>query len=308
MPMDAHRLLVLRAVARTGSVAAAARALHLTASGVSQHLARLEKESGVEIIDRTKRGGGRPIAFTLAGRALAEQAENVARTLVEAERQLDRYRHRLRGTVRIGGFASVLTSLVAPVVSNLSISDPSVEPEIFEVDEDEGIDALRTGELDLLLAERTQPDREMRIRGVQETFLLRDPYRVVVPSSWPLDMGEAELLGAPWVTSDAKTSSRTTLERLCAEHDLPLHAAHRCRESGTMLSLVAAGLGAALVPQLTLNRHMPAQVRLDSGRLEVGARVLSVLTTRTGAASRASAYVIDQLVDYSAARDAEAAV
>ncbi|MDS2171463.1 LysR family transcriptional regulator [Nesterenkonia sp. CL21] len=296
MPMDAHRLLVLRAVSRTGSVAAAGRALHLTPSAVSQHLARLEAEAKVEIIDRTKRGGGRPVTFTVAGRALAEQAENIAQALVTAERELDRYRHRRHGTVRIGGFASVLTALAAPVVANLAISDPEIEPEIYEVDEDEGIDSLRTGALDLLLAERTHPDREMHLRGLQETFLQRDPYRVVVPAAWPFEMSQVELLSAPWVTSDAENASRRTLEQLCAENDLRLHVAHRCRESGTMLSLVAAGLGAALVPQLTLNRQMPSQVRLDSGRLEVGARGLSVLRTRTGAASPTTSYIVDQLI------------
>ena len=86
MRIDPHRLLILRAVQRAGGVLPASRALYLTPSAVSQHLTRLEAETGLSLVDRTRRGGGRSLALTAAGRALAEQGERVAEVLAEAER------------------------------------------------------------------------------------------------------------------------------------------------------------------------------------------------------------------------------
>src|SRR5918995_3264334 len=85
MRIDPHRLLVLRAVQRAGGVLPASRALYLSPSAVSQHLTRLEAETGLSLVDRTRRGGGRSLALTAAGRALAEQGERVAEVLAGAQ-------------------------------------------------------------------------------------------------------------------------------------------------------------------------------------------------------------------------------
>ena len=113
MQPDPHRLLVLRAVRRTGSMQAAAAALHLTPSGVSQHLSRLESETGLELLDRSHRGGGRSVRLTGAGVALAERADGVAAALAEAEREIALLRDGSAGVVRIGGFSSALSRLLA---------------------------------------------------------------------------------------------------------------------------------------------------------------------------------------------------
>src|SRR6185503_11833349 len=99
MRLDPHRLLVLRAVQRAGGVVPAARALYLSPSAVSQHLSRLEAETGLSLVDRT--------AMALRG-----------------ERS---------GPVRIGGFATVLRRLVGPAVLDLAISEPSIVPTVSEV-------------------------------------------------------------------------------------------------------------------------------------------------------------------------------
>src|SRR5919109_4667642 len=114
MRIDPHRLLVLRAVQRAGGVLPASRALYLTPSGVSQHLTRLEEETGLSLVDRTRRGGGRSLALTAAGRALADQGERVAEVLAEAERTAIALRGERSGPVRIGGVATGLCRLVRP--------------------------------------------------------------------------------------------------------------------------------------------------------------------------------------------------
>lgn len=305
MQIDPHRLMVLRAVARAGGVLPASRALHLSASGVSQHLAKLEAEVGVELVDRSRRGGGRSLALTAAGRALARHAEQLASTLTAAEREMDRFSQPRSGAVRIGGFASVLTGLVAPVVMALSIAEPGIEPLVHEVDEDDAVARLRDGQLDLVVAERATPERPTRIRGVREVVLVRDPYLVALPAGWPPGDDPRNLLRGPWVGLARSNASRQNLERLCGEHDLELDVRHECRDSTTMLALVAAGLGAALVPQLTWSHQVRTNVRIDTRLLDPGARVLTVLHTPAGLTSGSTAHVLQALTAHAAGLDDE---
>lgn len=305
MPLHPQRLLILRAVSRSGSIAAAADVLHLTPSAVSQGVAKLEREAGVALIDRTKRGGGRPVSLTAAGAELAHHAENVVDALVAAEQSVSRYGASRVGTVKVGGFASALIAIVAPVVSELRVSEPSIELEIHEVAETEGLSAMRRGELDLLIAERPQPDQPISVREVTETFLLRDPYRVILPPDWSPSMSVEELIRGPWIAGGSEYSSRRTLDEISQRMGVQLRIAHPCRESPTMLSLVSVGLGAALVPQLTLGAHSSPSVQLTSGQLDPGSRVLSVLAKPRTLNDSAVSHVLDKLLDQAGRLSAE---
>lgn len=275
--MDPNRLLILRAVVRTGGVAHAAHALHLTASGVSQHLSRLEAEAGVPLVDRSRRGGGRVLALTAAGRALADQADQLAAALASAEREVDQYKEPRGGIVRIGGFASVLNQVVARTVVSLALTDPDIDPHIFEVDEVEGLDQIVTGKLDLLLSERPTARDSARPASLRESDLLHDPFRIVIPASWPEQISADDLLSGPWVLPLNQSASRRALEGVATAHGIALDVRHIAHQAGTMLALVSAGLGAAIIPQLTLTHHAHGQVRLHPGPLDPGGRVITVV-------------------------------
>lgn len=306
MSLDPRRLLVLQAVRRTGGVLAAAHALHLTPSGVSQHLAKLEAETGLALLDRSRRGGGRTVRLTNAGRALADQAEQVAVALATAEREVDRLRSRTSGVVRIGGFASALNQLVAPVVASMALSDPAIEPQIVEVEETRGVTQLRAGELDFLLSERHPTDPVRRPRGLVEVDLARDPYRVVVPDSWPHTDRPDELLSGSWVATAPDQASRRRLERLCEDAGVTANVPHVCNDSGTMLALVAAGLGAAIIPELTLSYQPRQRVRVSTGLLDPGARILTVLRPRLTVGAPAAERFLAELQRLAATRVGDA--
>lgn len=275
MTVDPNRLMVLRAVRRAGGVLPAARALHLTPSGVSQHLRKLETETGVTLVDRSHRGGGRALALTPAGRALADQAEQLAAALASAEREVDRFKAHRGGTVRVGGFATVLNRLVARTVVSLALSDPGIDPRIFEIDESDGLMQLASGELDLLLSERPVAEDFPRPPGLRESDLLHDPFRIVVPASWPAVDSAEELLAGPWVLPSP--ARRALLERAATAHGITLDVRHIGRESATMLALVSAGLGAAIIPQLTLASQPSGHVRVESGLVDPGSRTITLL-------------------------------
>jgi DNA-binding transcriptional LysR family regulator len=308
MQIEPRRLLVLRAVRRSGGVVAAARALHLTPSAVSQQLGRLEAETGMVLLDRSRRGGGRSAELTGAGHALAEHAERVAEVLADAERELTSLRGRVAGPVGVGGFATVLRRLVAPAIAELAVSDPAVEPQVVEVDEAAGLAALRAGRLDLLLVERN-PDAPARpAAGLTEEALLTDPYRVVVPSSWPAPDDPDRVLRGPWVGATRGLPARAVLDRMCADAGLLPDVRHACTESSATLALVGGGLGAAIVPELALVYLPHPGVRRAAGGLEPGSRTLSVVHRRGRTEpSPATGLVLDavrsQAADELAARD-----
>jgi DNA-binding transcriptional LysR family regulator len=294
MRIDPHRLLVLRAVQRAGGVLAAARALYLSPSAVSQQLTRLEAETGLSLVDRTRRGGGRSLELTAAGRALAEQGERVAEVLAGAERAAMALRGERSGPVRIGGFATVLRRLVGPAVTDLAIAEPAIVPTVIEVDEADGLAQLRAGELDLLILER-RPEAAPP-RDVAAEDLLRDAYRVVVPASWPVHDDPETLLGGRWIAGHEGTPARAALDALAAAAGTSPDIRHLCDEFTSILALVGAGLGAAVVTDLVLEFLPLTNVRVSAGPLDPGARVIYV-THRRGRAEpgEAAAATLDAL-------------
>jgi DNA-binding transcriptional LysR family regulator len=116
MDLDPRRLLVLQAVAESGSLAGAAGLLGHTPSAVSQQLSRLEREAGTVLTDRSS---GR-LELTAAGRVLARSGDRIARSLADAERELTALSGQLDGPVAIGAQPGTITSFVVTVVPGIA--------------------------------------------------------------------------------------------------------------------------------------------------------------------------------------------
>src|ERR1700756_5101169 len=107
--LDATRLRVLVAIARHGSVTAAAQSLNYAHQSISHHMARLESETGVKLMERAGRG----IRLTEAGRLLAERAEEILARLDAAEAELAAHVGLRQEKVRLAAFGSALGTLAA---------------------------------------------------------------------------------------------------------------------------------------------------------------------------------------------------
>src|SRR5690349_4649036 len=101
--MDPHHLRLLRELGDRGSVAAVARALHITPSAVSQQLNTLQRSARVPLTERS----GRRLVLTAAGRALAAAAVEVLTALDRADRAVGAYLDDPAAPVRVAGFNSV---------------------------------------------------------------------------------------------------------------------------------------------------------------------------------------------------------
>src|SRR6188472_3767330 len=121
--LDVTRLRVLDAVARLGSVTAAARELGYSQPSISHHLARLEAETGAQLLQRVGRG----IRLTQAGRLLADRAAEIIGRIDAADAELSAHVGLTAGRVRLAGFSSAIGSFVTRAVATLARDHPGLE-------------------------------------------------------------------------------------------------------------------------------------------------------------------------------------
>src|SRR2546423_3431762 len=207
MQIDPRRLAVLGAVANAGGVLAAATVLHLTPSAVSQHIARLEADTGVVLLDRSRLGGRRAAGLTPAGRLLAAHAERLAETLATAERELAALTGQVTGPVSVGAFPTAIRHLVAPAATAVAATNPNIEVRIRQIEPEPGLAALHAGGLDLLIVEADPADPATNLPGLRAVRLLDDPYQIAFPKQWAPVAGVEALLARPWIDGPAGSAA-----------------------------------------------------------------------------------------------------
>ncbi|MFF1788525.1 LysR family transcriptional regulator [Kitasatospora sp. NPDC058243] len=244
MELDPKRLLILRRIADAGSVAGASRALGHTPSAVSQQLGRLEREVGVPLVDRT---GGRA-ELTAAGRLLAGYGDRIGQALQDAARDLRALGAAAAGPVAIGVPPPAITFFATTAVHLLARTHPDLAPRLVETGRQEGLRALRLGELDVLVIEDDRQEPTPLPPGVEASVMFEDAYRLVVPSDWTPPTDPAQLSGRPWIAAPAGSPRQLAFRRLAARHDIVPLVEHTARYRFAVYTMLAARLGAAILP------------------------------------------------------------
>jgi DNA-binding transcriptional LysR family regulator len=193
--LDVTRLRVLEAVARHGSVTAAARALNYAQPSVSHHLARLEAETGATLFQRAGRG----IRLTEAGRTLARRATEILGRLDAAESELAAQVGLREGRVRLAAFPSALGTLVPAAAARLRTLQPGLDLMLTEAEPPEALRMLRAGYVDVAVIFRHEPPEgapaEADEEGTRGIPLLDEPVYLVTPR--PGGAPAADHAGAP---------------------------------------------------------------------------------------------------------------
>lgn len=248
--LDPRRLSFLLAVARYGGVLAAADELRVTASAVSQQIAKLERESGHTLLQRTPTGS----VLTPAGLALAEAAEDVERALAVARARLEQDDAEVAGTVRIGGFQTFLATIVSPALADWRDRFPALRFETVEAEESALMRSLRAGSLDAVAVELDAGESYTAPRGTTDVPLLDEPWKLAVPAGALLgtDVIDFTRLGLPWLTLDPLAASSKAIRRASRELGGETSTKHTYFSFQNALALIAAGEGVTLVPALAL--------------------------------------------------------
>src|SRR5436190_7910612 len=143
--LDVVRLRVIDAVARHGSVTKAAKELHYSQPSVSHHLARLETETGAQLLQRVGRG----IRLTQAGQLLAERAAEIIGRIDVAGAELSAHVGLTAGRVRLAGFSSAIGSLVPRAAATLTARHPELQITLLDMHPPEALELLRAGNSDV---------------------------------------------------------------------------------------------------------------------------------------------------------------
>lgn len=143
--LNPDRLRTLHAVARHGSVSAAADGLHVTTSAVSQQLAKLERETGQQLLAKNGRG----VRLTDAGRLLADHASRILSQVELAQADLEARCGQAVGELVLGAFPTAARGLFPTALARLREEHPQLRAHLREMEPDESIPAVVRGDLDL---------------------------------------------------------------------------------------------------------------------------------------------------------------
>lgn len=284
--LDVTRLTVLAAVARHGSVTAAARALHYAQPSVSHHLARLEAETGSRLLQRVGRG----VRLTEAGRLLAERAEEILGRLAAAEAELAELTGLRAGRVRLAAFPSALGTFVPVAAAGFTTAHPGVDLRFSEAEPPAAVRLLRGGEVDVALLFTHPGESAPDLDGLRHETLLEEPSYLVVPADWPGD-GLADHRDRPWIGGCERCRSR--LVAACGVDGFTPDIRFTTDDYVAVQALVAAGMGATTLPALALAAHRDPRVRVV--RLPGPGRRVSVAVLGDPPDPPATAALLDQI-------------
>jgi DNA-binding transcriptional LysR family regulator len=243
--LDTTRLRVLAAVARTGSVTAAARELHYTQPAVSHHLARLEAETGAQLVQRIGRG----IRLTPVGQLLADRAVEIVGRIEAASAELTAHVGLSAGRVRLAGFTSVLSTLLPPVAATLRREHPGLRVSLTDTHPPEALALLRAGLVDVALIfryDQSTPEPD----DIRLFHVLDDP-TYLLTSDGPPDL--AGHRGSTWIAGCERC--RAHLVDLCERAGFEPEIRYVTDDMVLMQALVGAGLGVTTIPGLALRSH-----------------------------------------------------
>jgi DNA-binding transcriptional LysR family regulator len=252
--LDLHRLRLLREFADRGKIAATAAALGYTASAVSQQLATLEREAGAALLDRSARA----VELTDVGRRLAVHAEIILAQVEAAEAELSAQEREPSGRVAVTAFPSAAAAFAPALVRSLR-AHAGLTLLLQQAQADEGLRRVRSGEVDVALVDDwsgSLPDQAPSL--LRYYPLVRDPVVLIVPRDHaladpavPVDLrGLRET--SRWMAAPAGEPSRQAVDRLLAGAGGAPAVPWEFEGLGTIVSLVARGIGIAAVPRLAL--------------------------------------------------------
>jgi DNA-binding transcriptional LysR family regulator len=280
MLSDVGRLRALRKIAEHGSFSRAADDLGYTQSAVSQQIAALEHEVGLTLLNRAVR----PVVLTDAGRLLSTHAESVLEHLATAEAQLDAIRGLRAGRLRLAAFGSALATFLPTALARFRSLHPDVDLTLVEAEPDAGLPLLRTGDVDLALVYGFEQGAGAADGALEFVHLLDDEHRAVLPDRHRLAARDTvtvqDLVEDAWIVPYADGPARAyreAIDRLCHDGGFKPRIAFETDDLQAAQAFVAAGLGIALMHDLTLptRRHNIAVRPLSGPRL---ARPVSAVT------------------------------
>lgn len=271
-------LRTLVEVVRLGSFAAAATRLGYTASAVSQQMSALERDTGVDLFHRSAKS----ILPTAAAVVMTRHASKVLTDIEALMAAATRTHDVTSQELRLGIFPSLATYVLPKILEKPAWKDLGIDLRVSVAEPSQTIQGLRTGgELDLALVYQVGQSGLAWPHTLNRQWIGDDNFRVVLPAAWGIrtdaKMAADHLSEMPWIVHHPGTSDATVIERLFASCNLHPRVVAYSDDFHASLEMAAAGLGAALVPELALLRQPPGVVVLDVPEIRLARNVFALL-------------------------------
>ncbi|WP_424888782.1 LysR family transcriptional regulator [Streptomyces sp. XH2] len=280
--LNLERLRTLNAVARHGSVSAAADGLHVTTSAVSQQLAKLERETGQQLLAKQGRG----VRLTDAGRLLADHAARILSQVELAQADLEAQRGEAVGELLLGAFPTAARGLFPAALAGLRRAHPQLRARLEEMEPEEAVPRVVRGDIDVAVVLDWDNKPLPMPDGLAKAPILDDIADVAMPVDHPLagreEIDLEEFADDDWVSWPRGEFCHEWLMLTLRGKGIEPRISHMAEEHHTQLALIAAGLGVAVAPRLgrgpvpegvrvvpvrhTVRRHVYAIWRADADR------------------------------------------
>jgi DNA-binding transcriptional LysR family regulator len=217
--MDLVRLRTLRELSLRETMASVAEALFISPSAVSQQIALLEEEVGIELVERRGRG----VRLTPAGQRLVEHAGRVIGILEEAKTDLAELKKTISGELRVAAFPSVAATLIPPTMRAMSDRYPDLVTNFEELEPIDSLAALRAWQTDVAIVDDLTTSQGLSEAQVEMLHLLNDRLHVLLPP-------KHRLAGRPYVNLEELSDERWALDTTSSAYSNVIVGA--CRGAG----------------------------------------------------------------------------
>ncbi|SDS41971.1 DNA-binding transcriptional regulator, LysR family [Pseudarthrobacter equi] len=246
--LDVRRLRLLRELSIRGTLAEVAEALQYSPSSVSQQLALLEKEVGVELLRKT----GRRVQLTPQAEVLVAHTAQLLETMEQAEADLAASLTTVTGTVRIAVFQSAALALMPDTLTRMAATYPEVRIEMIQREPETALHETWARDFDLVIAEQYPGHAAPRYPELDRVKLTTDAIRLAVPAS---DGGTAiralaDTAELPWVMEPRGAASRHWAEQACRSAGFEPDVRFETADLQAQARLIESGNAVALMPDL----------------------------------------------------------
>lgn len=261
--LNLRRIEALMEVAERGSFSAAADALNFTQSAISQQIAALEQQVGVTLLTRN------PISLTEAGEVLCKRAAEAIGQLRAAEVELENLKGMREGTLRLATFASAGSALMPAAIGDFCRRYPGISVTLSQHEVAESEARLRGGELDLALTFDYSVAPAVADPLLTRHLVVCERVFVAIPPRHRLARVEVvrldDLAGEPWIQAVNAGLALELLSEAAGVAAFEPEVTFEGDDFETVLGLVRAGLGVAVIPQLALGREQSVAIRPIKG-------------------------------------------
>jgi LysR family hydrogen peroxide-inducible transcriptional activator len=250
--MELHQLKYFCAIADTGSFSRAAQQAHVSQPALSQQIAKLEDELGIQLFDRL----GRSVRLTELGKTFLPRARAVLHDLESARSDIVEKKTSITGPISIGVIPTIAPYFLPPVLASFSRKYPDVSVTIAEEITPALLERLREGTMDVAILALPLPARN---HDFQSFPLLEEKVFAVLPKKHALAKRDTvsldELEDDPFLLLRDGHCFRETAVAACKRANLTPKIIFESGQFSSILSMVREGIGVSIVPAMAVEKR-----------------------------------------------------